>query len=393
MHARRQLQSALTAGLLAFLSAGPLTASEPLERGSPAHYTSLGISAQQRGQFESAISSYESALEIDPSFFPARFNLALAHQEIASASPIGATRTDHFAVARSHYTEARKLRRDHPEVLCNLGIIAYHEGEWQQAAHFFRDAADAAEEPVLIAAYAFNLATALERLGEWSEARRAYERCLSLDPSHFAATYNLGSLLLTHLDDLPDADRYLRQAHELDPNRPEPLLNLAVLVEQRGRGNPENLYDQAVTAALANLSPLTTTVLWKRARFYERAELPDRPTRVLMRKDLESILELDPDFPGANGMLGAYYYRLAEWEQAAELLEREVAEGNYDPESEIDLTSHVLLAIIYKDHLRDIDRAMAHATAYYNVRPDNSGEALKRQLTGRSGGQAVTGDQ
>ena len=41
-----------------------------------------------------------------------------------------------------------------------------------------------------------------------------------------------------------------------------------------------------------------------------------------------------------------------------------------------------LLAIIYKDHLRDIDRAMINTTAYYNVRPDNSGEALKRQVIG-----------
>ena len=227
---------------------GPLQATEELERGSPAHYTSLGISAHQREQFESAITSYQAAPK----------DKIPASSQLDSISP-GSSRTGHpqhrsdpalrSVCCRPHpLYRGSQGQREHQRVLCNLGIIAYHQGEWQQAAHYFRDAADSADEPVLIASYAFNLATAPNN-GNWNDARRAYERALSLDDTHFAAHYNLSFLLLTQLDNPAEAERYLQRAHELDATRPEPLLNLAVLAEQRGRGNQKTLYDQAISAA------------------------------------------------------------------------------------------------------------------------------------------------
>ncbi len=351
-----------------------------LPDGSPAKLTVLGNGAFLRGQYETAVSYYAKAHRADKAYFYSLFNLGLTHQKMAQAATSAEERQDHYTMARNYFRDAVDLRRDNPEVHASLGVIAFQLQEYALARTRFGNAVEAAIKPAEKAGYLYNLATAHEQLGDLSAARAAYEKCLALDERHFQAHYNLGTLhMRLKRPDL--AESHLRRAHEADPRRPEPLLNLAVLAERgQGRGEAHALYTKAVQVATAHRPSMLTRALWHRARYYRRASIPGVPTKVLMKEDLQQILERDPDFAEANGLLGEYYESLAEYDKAIVHLEREIAGENFDPHSETDLRAHFRLAIIYSEHRRNEDKALEHVTAYSRLRPGAATALRERAL-------------
>jgi tetratricopeptide (TPR) repeat protein len=369
----RSLQRACLAVLLGAVlgHAAELTV---LEAGSAGQLTALGNEALMQGRFETAIEHYRRALAVDKTSFQALFNLALAHQQLGKD-----------AEARRWYEEALKISRDHPEVLCNLGWLAFRAGEWRRAEEHFLDAArQAAGSAADGADYWFNVGTARERLGEAQEARRAYEECLALDPNHFAGHFNLGTLYLGALSDqaqaLDKAEAALTKARDLAPTRAEALVNLALCHERLGRGDAAAEFDQAVKIAAPAYLP---HALFNRARFFDR-QLP--PRKLAMRDDLKAVLALEPDYPEANGLLGVYHFAVGEYDQAIQLLNREVAGDHFDSTSPVDVEAHYLLAIIHTDQRPDPVKALSHATSYYQLRPDSAKIQELRRRALRLGG-------
>jgi tetratricopeptide (TPR) repeat protein len=346
--------------LAALLVAGSIWSADltVLEPGSPAQLTALGNEALMQGRYETAIDQFKKALAIDKTAFQPTFNLALAYQQKGD-----------LAEAKRWYDVALGLRNDHPEVLCNLGFLAFRQGDFATAVERFQDAArQAAGTPLDAADYWFNAGTARERLEQWLDARRAYDECLALNPKHAGGHYNLGTLYLGPLSDQPQAlalaERHLTQATDLGGKRAEALVNLALCHERQGRGDPEQDFAAAVAAAQPASLP---EVLWQRACFFDRAR---PPRKIAMRDDLKHLLELTPDFPGANGMLGTYAYAIADYTTAVKHLERECEVSTAAKRDAGE--SHYLLALIYTDHRPDPARALQHATAYYQAHPDSA---------------------
>jgi tetratricopeptide (TPR) repeat protein len=333
-----------------------------LEDGTAAQATTLGNMELGEGRYEAAISTYQRALKIDPTYFWARYNLALAYQQAGQ-----------YDQAQTWYEEALQVQGDHPDVLCNLGYLAYRAGRFGDAATRFQEAARlAAGSPIDAAQHWVNVGTAREKLGQWAAAGRAYQEAVTLNPKSFNAHFNLGTLHLSRLADdsqaITRAQAHLTTASDLSPDRPEAWLNLAQCHEVTRAADPLEAYAAALKASTAAFAGMANQVLWQRARFHHRA-VPQRAT--LMREDLKRILATEPTFPGANGMLGEYFHALGDYDRAIELLEREVAGAADDPNNPIDLESHYLLAVIYADHKADPTKAIAHAAAYYQVRPDS----------------------
>lgn len=333
-----------------------------LEEGSAAQATTLGNMELGQGRFESAIAHYQRALKADPTYFWARYNLGLAYQQAGQ-----------WDQAKSWYEEALKVQDDHPDVLCNLGYIAYREERFADAASRFQEAARlSAAVPTDAAQHWCNVGAAREKLNQWGAAARAYQEAVSLNPRSFTGHFNLGTLHLTRLNDGPQAieraQAHLQTAVEISPDRPEGWLNLAQCHEVTGRGDPLEDYEAALKATTGAQAGMLNQVLWQRALYHHRRVPPNASA---MREDLKRILADQPDFPAANGLLGAYFYALGEYDRAIELLEREVAEGKDDKLNPIDLESHYLLAVIYADHKADPAKAIAHATSYYQARPDS----------------------
>jgi tetratricopeptide (TPR) repeat protein len=356
----RFLLKAVLAGACAcLLVALPGAEISVLEDGTTAQLTALGNEALLQGRYETAIEHYHRALANDAQSFEALFNLALAYQQLGKSDE-----------AKHWYQEALKVSSEHPEVLCNLGYLAFRSGDYAQAVDRFQEAAHlASTSPQDAADYWFNAGTARERLKQWDEARRDYEECIALNSQHFGANYNLGTLYLRNLSEAPGslekALGFLTRARELGPNRPEAYLNLA-LCHERANSDAEADYNQAIKVSTP---AQVDEALWQRALYYNRLQ---PPRRTAMRDDLMRILADDANFPHANGMLGAYRFSTGEFDLAITLLEREVANPHFDPNYESDIESHYLLALIYTDNRPDPAKALQHATAYYQYRPDSA---------------------
>ncbi|MDA3961822.1 MAG: tetratricopeptide repeat protein [Planctomycetota bacterium] len=370
----------LATTVIAIIACGSLAgAVTEMPQGSPANFTGQGNTALMREQFDSAIALYQKALDINKGYYYALYNLALTHQHVGILTNDPEERRRHFEQARRKYTEALQQRPDSSEAMCNLGIIAFHLQEYGVAAGHFAKAADQSTKPTEIAEYAYNLGTAQERRQQWRDAEEAYLRAIRLNNDHFGANFNLGTLYLRQLDNQPKAEEHLLRAREIDPKRPEPLLNLAVLAENRDHLlQADQLYSEAVRVASLHRPEQEVVMRWHRGRFYWRSDIPGKATKIAMKQDLLSILEREPDYPEANGLLGRYYESIAEYAQAIHFLEREVSEANFDPNSEVDLMSHFLLATIYSEHLKNSAKALEHVRAYYELRPDQTGDELRR---------------
>ncbi len=359
----------LVAALLGIAMMGPglgggLNAVEltVLADGSAAQLTTLGNMELGQGRYETAIGHYRKALQADKTYFWATYNLGLAYQQLGQ-----------FDEATQWYRKALVQSPDQPEVLCNLGWLAWRSGAFQEAADRFQDAARlATASPADAAQYWTNTGTAREGLQQWDAAARAYQEALALDGTNVAAAYNLGTLLLGRLNQLPNsaerAQALLQQAVELAPERPAGWLNLAQARELTGKGDPRADYDRALEVASAAAAGERNEVRWQRARWFARSQPPQL---VAMREELRQLLSSDPDFAGANGMLGRYWFGIGDFTQAITCLEREVATVHDDLANPIDLESHYLLAVIYADHRPDPGKAIAHATAYYQQHPDS----------------------
>ena len=98
-----------------------------------------------------------------------------------------------------------------------------------------------------------------------------------------------------------------------------------------------------------------------------------------MRYDLEELISKDPNYPGANGRLGAYFDALADLDRAISFLEAELAltdQGVEKPSPDIDEQAHHLLALIYSGPRRNPQKALYHATAFNRMSPGRRGDRL-----------------
>jgi tetratricopeptide (TPR) repeat protein len=330
-----------------------------LEAGSSEQLTALGNEALMQGRFETAIEHYRRALTVDRTSFQATFNLALAYQNL-----------DKDEEARRWYDGALKISPDNAEVLCNLGYLSFRAKAWEQAEDHFLQAARQSAGTTAAADYWYNVGTAREKRELWLEARRAYDECLSINKDHFGSHFNLGTLYLGALNDQPKslekAEAALTKACELSPSRAEAWVNLALCHERMDKAEARDDINKAVEVASPTYKP---QALWNRALFFDRQRPPQR---LAMRDDLQAVLALEPDFPGANGLLGAFHFAIGEFDQAAIMLNREVAGDHFDAHNTIDVEAHYLLAMLYTDHRPDANKALSHASAYYKLRPDSA---------------------
>ena len=342
----------VVAALLTIAAVGLANSAElrVLEDDSPAKATSLGNEALMEGRYETAAAHYLRALDRDPRYFFALFNLALAHQQLGQ-----------LAEARKRYDQALALEPDNAQVLANLGWLDYRDGGYEDAARRFAEAARiAVDRQGEAAEYWFDIGAVREKQTRHAEARRAYEQALSADERHYGARFNLGTLYLGPLNTGPAslalAREHLEKATALEPKRMEAWLNLALCRERQGDAGAEEAFDRAVAVAQPKQAPLAR---WRRALWYDRL-IP--PRKIAMRDDLAAVLAAEPDYPEANGRMGAYAYAIGDYDRAIVHLEREVSEAN-DQRGAIDVESHFLLAEIYTDRRPDPQKALFHATA------------------------------
>lgn len=122
------------------------------------------------------------------------------------------------AEARAEYRYRRALELDpeHPGALLNLGNIAYHRGELEEARDLYRRATAVAPE---YAEAHYNLGNVFDDLGQIDAAATAYRDALALAPGFKAAHFNL-ALILEKAGDRGAARRHWRDYLRLDGEGP-----------------------------------------------------------------------------------------------------------------------------------------------------------------------------
>lgn len=102
-----------------------------------------------------------------------------------------------------------------------------------------------------------------------TEAIDAYQKCVSLDPTHAAAYINLGTIYYNR-HDFVLAERFYRQAVEVDPRYALAYFDLGNVLEETGR-LPDAI--RAYEAAIA-LAPTYADAHYNLALAYEKARQP-----------------------------------------------------------------------------------------------------------------------
>ena len=178
---------------------------------NPWNYYGLGNVLWEQNQLNSAITQYQTGLEVDPTHAPMRNNLGAVLEtqgrtEEAATQFREAIRLDsNFADAHYNYgntlltlgqnneairqyQETLRLEPNHAEAHANIGYAYQQQGVLSDAIRHYRDAARL--QPGSAEALN-NLGSALAMSGEFTEAIELFEQTLIRDPSHSQAQENL----------------------------------------------------------------------------------------------------------------------------------------------------------------------------------------------------------
>ena len=144
----------------------------------PETYYNRGVAYAQQGDFESAIADFRKAIERNPMFVAAHYNLGLVYATLGNA----AGERDYFEKAIHSFNEAIRLKPNFAEAYNNLGFTYYNlgviydqrvnifEGEnyFEKAIHSFNEAIRLrANDPKVY----FNRSLIWLQLGDWERAK------------------------------------------------------------------------------------------------------------------------------------------------------------------------------------------------------------------------------
>ncbi len=209
-----------------------------------AYYFQGNFKLYALGEVDRAIKLYQKALQIDPNFALAHYDLAVAYRNMGQVDR-----------AIAEYKKTLKIHPNFPEALSNLGGQYFRKGEIEKAIAQFQKALTL--YPNFIQALS-NLGAALNKQGNPKGALPHLKKALTLDPEFALAHFNLGN---THFA--------LGQWSEA-----------------------EQSYNQAVRMGIDFLS-----LHWKHYEIHKRLGRPEQA-----EQELKIILEIDPENQKARAL-------------------------------------------------------------------------------------------
>jgi tetratricopeptide (TPR) repeat protein len=223
----------------------------------PAH-ANLGVALVGLGRYAEAIDNYRQALRGGEN--PAtRLNLALAFYKISDFEHAA----EEFERVRTQQPGNRRATDLAADCYLHLGQLAVKAEDFKRAK---AQAAKAISADATLPEASALSGIADEGLGDYEEAKRAFERAIELDANNFDANLHLGAIMLRDRN-VELALRFTGQALRLRPAAPSVLFQM---------GMAEKLADNLTDAQ----------------RYFEAAE------------------KLSPDWLEPHQQLAALYYRL-----------------------------------------------------------------------------------
>ncbi len=160
------------------------------------------VALTNKGDYQAAIESFETVLELAPGHEEIHYNLAFAYEKVGNTEK-----------TIEHYEKALELRPDYYEANLAMGDIYINRQDWSQAGEYLKKAVEARPDEV-VAQYNYGAVTM--NLGEMAAAQAAFEKVLELDPSRAFAHYQVGMILVSQTKN-EEAIEHLEKYLELDP--------------------------------------------------------------------------------------------------------------------------------------------------------------------------------
>lgn len=209
----------------------------------------LGVMLERQRQYEAAMSVYEEGLthsETDPDLSAGKISclrkmgrlddsivyaqevLRKNANNVAAYSEVGAVYLEQGNLDKALFVLQQAAARNGSEnakLQSILGQVYYAQEKLPLAEQAFRKSLEL--DPTLIETAMYLSFLQLQNRA-WSEANSTLEAALKYDPSN-AALLNAHGVAKRGLGEIEEAERLYKEAYQLNPSNPEPLLNLAVL--------------------------------------------------------------------------------------------------------------------------------------------------------------------
>lgn len=256
----------------------------------------LGAVNGQLGLLDETIACCRKAVELNPGYIDAHYNLAQAymHQQ----------RSEEAVAA---YRQVVRLRPDHAEAYNTMGLALEKLGRIDEAIGCYREALRI--NPKHADAY-YNLGNVLPHIGDVEKAVECYQQALRHRPDFVKAYVNLGFSLYS-LGQLSEARDAFQKAQALEPDNSEAIFGIADVHEKKGEFQQAySLLRPFLDAGVEN-ERLALTFAHVARHVDRRADAVVLIQRVLARADLKPA-----DTQPLHYQLGKLYDELKEYDKA-----------------------------------------------------------------------------
>jgi tetratricopeptide (TPR) repeat protein len=306
----------------------------------------LGFVLAKLGKAKEARGQLEQALQLNPASSEARFQLMSVLRTLGEEQKAGEE------LRSFQHQKQETVNEDVAGVKANQANEFMRNGEVQRAVDLYREAI--ADDPKNARTY-YNLALALDRLGDVPAEREALEKAAALNASLSAVHNQLGFLSLQSGRDT-EAEEQFKLAISLDPQYSEAQNNLGVLYGRLGKTKEaEQLFREATennpqyAQAFVNLG----LILASESRLSEADHA------------LQSAVQIKPDDTKALTGRAMVMSRLNRQSEALDLFRKIVALDPKSPEA------HLNLGIGLADQF-NLDAALAEFSEAVRLAPECS---------------------
>lgn len=287
----------------------------------------MGNVAQLCGQLEESEQFYRQALQAEPSFEVAAYELCCLlesqdryveaielYQKLLDHDPylseawyqlgILLGKTEQYEHALEALGFATAIRDDHALAYYQAGAMLMNLERYEEALTALLDAASLRNKDPFIL---YHLGECYEALGDYRGAARYYQRVLRVDAQHVDALIGLGYCMERSEDYIPAINYYQKALRLEDGNNEE--LRVALAICEYKLGNLQSAFDHVWYALGHSGVPFNIWMMWIEA---------------LMEEDnfsgaaifLEEAVQLNPDEAMFYYMCAACHYRAGDKEKA-----------------------------------------------------------------------------
>jgi tetratricopeptide (TPR) repeat protein len=245
---------------------------------------------------------------------------------------------------------ARRYERDLADIRMLKGKIRLKQNRPVDALHELRQALTDSEKPEEVL---LDIGLANVSLGEYQEAKNAFQQTLSLDPGNKGALFNLGNLYYT-LKEYDSARVYYEQTHAQYPNLKWPLMYLGNIY------TVERKFAEAIPyySAYIKLDSMSEEAYFKRAVLYSELRQWDEAIA-----DWNKTLAINENLHEAWKNRGLAHFQQKDYDKALADFSKSI---ELQPESYTYINrgyTHYLLGN-FQEALNDLDKGLEELSEY-----------------------------